>query len=90
MQRLFISLLMVFAFLSGCAVDYNPPTGGTGHVKYAGNTGVTNFWVGRNDSKLIAVRGEPESQNTTPCNALLQSLLIFNLTLISDMATVKT
>jgi hypothetical protein len=68
MRRLFNLLLLLLVFLLACAVDDYflgeeqtdlRPNTTLNHGPSAQNRGVTNFWVGRNVSKLVAVRGEP-------------------------------
>jgi hypothetical protein len=36
------------------------PIGTSNQMSYTKSPGVTNFWVGRNVSRLVAVRGDPE------------------------------
>lgn len=68
-RRILNSLLVVFMFLFACAVgEYiyreEPgeiqPIGTSNQMSYAKSPGVVNFWVGKNVSRLIAVRGEPD------------------------------
>ena len=67
-RRILNSLLVVFIFLPACAMDEDisreepgeaQPIGTSNQMSYAKSSGVTNFWVGRNVSRLVAVRGDP-------------------------------
>lgn len=79
MRPIFSLLLLVFTSLLGCAmIEYvseekpvgNQLTGSTAQANYARNCGLTNFWMGRNVEKLVAVLGEPDLViNTAPMGA---------------------
>ena len=69
MRRWFNLLLVLVILLLACAVDeyvYReeptdlPLNRTSGHGRSTQSRGVTNFWVGRKASKLVAVRGEPD------------------------------
>jgi hypothetical protein len=60
---------MLSTALTGCAIDENifpeEPIGNqnighSNHAIYDANQGVSNFWVGRGVSRLVATRGEPD------------------------------
>ncbi len=80
MRRLSDILILTSIFLLGCAIDENALREDlleeqqkkiSNHSQYIPSRGVSNFWVGREVAKLVAVRGEPEMiLNTAPLGAV--------------------